>query len=75
MQQAQVRRWSAKRVNSQTKYTFKWKAAVRKNFKSPVEEGLLCFPEVKQLAYALVEAKPPALAQKYPTYTGNHHLH
>lgn len=40
-----------------------------------MEESFLCSPEVKQFACALVEAKPPALAQKYPTYTGNHYSH
>lgn len=40
-----------------------------------MEEVLLGSSVVKEFACALVQAKPPALAQKYPTYTGKHHLH
>lgn len=41
--------------SGQTKYTFKLKVAVIKQFKSPMEESLLSSPEVKQFACALVE--------------------
>lgn len=34
-----------------------------------------CPPEVKQFACAVVEAKSPALGQKYPAYTEKNHLH